>query len=228
MSMAILTPSRGRPDRYADMLYAARSLAEQPGELTFYLYLDEDDPERDGYATEDVAVEVVVGPRLRFTRSVNRLAERALRDSRHTGVIGVLGDDVLPRTPGWDVAIRSAMTTLGGGLVWCADDWQDDRLPTHPFWDSRVIEAVGFYVPSCLVHMYGDDYWRRLGRDLGRWSYLPDVLIEHMHPDAGKAALDPSYQQSAAEMQPDAAAWRRFVDSDDYDRALARAKTVYL
>ena len=34
-----------------------------------------------------------------------------------------------------------------------------------------------------------------MGSDLGRLKYLPDVIIEHMHPDAGKGIRDAGYDE---------------------------------
>jgi hypothetical protein len=38
-----------------------------------------------------------------------------------------------------------------------------------------------------------DDFWMDLGRRAGGLTYLPDVIIEHMHPHAGKAEHDDGY-----------------------------------
>jgi hypothetical protein len=40
-----------------------------------------------------------------------------------------------------------------------------------------------------------DNYFKHLGERLGTLTYLDDVVIEHMHPHAGKAAMDDGYRQ---------------------------------
>ena len=47
--------------------------------------------------------------------------------------------------------------------------------------------------PPTLTHLFVDDYWRMLGRTAGCLRYLPDVVVEHVHPFAGKAAMDEGY-----------------------------------
>jgi hypothetical protein len=48
----------------------------------------------------------------------------------------------------------------------------------------------GHMAPATLTHLYVDNYWRDLGQGAGCLRYLPDVIVEHMHPIAGKAEWD--------------------------------------
>jgi len=73
------------------------------------------------------------------------------------------------------------------------------------------------------MHMYLDDFWKRLGTDLGALAYLPDVVIEHVHPDAGKAQRDEGYTRVAASYGPDHEAWGRFL-AESWPGELARLK----
>jgi hypothetical protein len=190
MSIAILCPTRGRPARFWEMVDAATSTAT--GHVAIYAAIDTDDPspyllprlDRD----DGIEVKCVFRVRHDPGEKLNGLAKAALRDG-HT-ILASFGDDHRPRTPGWDVAVTNAMNALGAGLVYGADGLQDERLPTAPFWHASIIRALGWYSPPPLRHLYQDDYWLRLANDLGRRSYLPDVLIEHLHPSAGKATMD--------------------------------------
>jgi hypothetical protein len=46
--------------------------------------------------------------------------------------------------------------------------------------------------PGC-IHLFFDNFVKQLGIDLGCLKYLPDVIIEHLHPVAGKAEMDEGY-----------------------------------
>jgi hypothetical protein len=48
--------------------------------------------------------------------------------------------------------------------------------------------------PGC-VHLFFDNFVKQLGLDLEYLKYLPDVIIEHMHPVAGKAEMDEGYER---------------------------------
>lgn len=176
MSIAILTPSRGRPDRFTEMVHAIRETADAP--VAIYLGTDNDDP----MYPHMEGVTSYRGPRQRLAGWTNRLASAALDDGY--SILGFFGDDHRPRTPGWDTRIRETLTAMGSGLAYGRDGLQDERLPTAPFWTADVVRALGWFYPPVLQHLYADDYWKLLADDLGRRAYLPDVYIEHLHPSA--------------------------------------------
>jgi hypothetical protein len=55
-----------------------------------------------------------------------------------------------------------------------------------------VVELQGMTFPGC-VHLFFDNFVKQLGLDLNYLKYLPDVIIEHLHPVAGKAEMDEGY-----------------------------------
>lgn len=111
-------------------------------------------------------------------------------------IIIKLDDDHWPVTPGWDRLYLNALDALGGtGVVYGNDLHQGERLPTVPGLSADIVRELGWYAPPQLGHLFCDNYWLELGRRSGRLSYMPDVIIEHRHPDAGKASNDDTYQQ---------------------------------
>jgi hypothetical protein len=120
--------------------------------------------------------------------------------------VGFMGDDHRPRTAGWDVRYVEALTALSGrcrdrsrpglGLVYGNDLLQGENLPTQVAMTTNIPTVLNRMVPWELAHLYTDTYWLELGKKLGKISYLDDVVIEHMHPGAGKAAVDAGYEFS--------------------------------
>jgi len=90
-------------------------------------------------------------------------------------------------------AVALAMQPLG--VVYCNDLHQGEKLPTAAFVDAEIVRRLGYVVPPTIQHLYMDNYFRSLGEGLGTLTYLPDVVIEHMHPHAGKAEMDDGYRQ---------------------------------
>lgn len=223
VSLAILTPSRGRPERFAEMVDAIRATAVT--DVAIYLATDDDDPM---YPHID-GVTAVRGPRRRLAAWTNELAGHALADG-HT-ILGFLGDDHRPRTAGWDAAITGALDELGSGLAYGRDGLQDERLPTAPFWTADVIRALGWFYPPTLVHLYADDYWLALANDLGIRAYLPDVYIEHLHPSATnadgtpKANADELNRENDSFYERDRAEFQRIL-RDEHQATLDRVQTA--
>jgi hypothetical protein len=117
--------------------------------------------------------------------------------SQNYNAVGFLGDDHLPRTPMWahQLVAQHAMSNKPR-IVYGQDGFQDRRLCTWWSMDSRIIRALnGRMVPADVQHLYCDNSIMVLGNEAGCLTYLESVLIEHMHPIAGKADTDAQYQR---------------------------------
>lgn len=247
MSIAILTPSRGRPQALAEMI---RSICETVSSevVRVYVGLDDDDHEAynevwDVYGSRSLvlachadplpgespegarlSVSFHTRPRMQLGPWTNVLSEIAIGEG--FDVLASFGDDHRPRTRGWDTMVMEAMRRIAGGLVYTRDGLQDARLPTAPFWSARVIEALGWYFPPGQLHLYADDFWLRLAGDLGRCVYLPGVLVEHLHPSAGHRVADAVNEESDALYDHDQQAFERFVRSVGYRQAVEHVRDV--
>jgi hypothetical protein len=69
-------------------------------------------------------------------------------------------------------------------------------------------------LPECR-HLYIDNVWGTVGREIGKLSYLPDVVIEHMHPAGGKAVWDEGHLRvnTDAMFSHDRAAFEAWVEN---------------
>ena len=63
-------------------------------------------------------------------------------------------------------------------------------------------------------HLYFDNTWRVLGDEVGALYYMPDVVVEHMHPSVGKAEWDEGYKRvnSSDTYEHDAQAFAAWVN----------------
>jgi hypothetical protein len=128
-----------------------------------------------------------------------------------------MGDDHLPRTQNWDQAFIQALG-INTGIVYGNDLLQGANLPTA-FGMSRdlVVELQGMTFPGC-VHLFFDNFVKQLGLDLNYLKYLPDVIIEHLHPVAGKAEMDEGYARvnQPKWYEKDLLALQQYLASADY------------
>lgn len=190
MSLAVIVPSRGRPENCHRLAEAFTATTAGPTDL--YVVFDPDDPRRADYEAADFPW-LMLEDRMRLGPTLNHVAEGL---AHAYDAIGFLGDDHLPRTVGWDARILAELDRLSTGLAYGNDLLQGERLPTAVFMTADIIRALGWMCPPGLTHLYLDDSWLALGRALGAISYLPDVIIEHLHPIAGKAAPDAGYAEA--------------------------------
>jgi len=211
--LAIIVPTRGRPHNIEDLIFSLNETNTSEGS-DLWLVLDDDDPELDHYLELGKAL---IFPRegKGMAKPLNKAAMHLLDDYRH---FAFLGDDHRPRTDKWDEFLIKELDLLGTGLVYGNDLLQAEALPTAVAMTSNIIRGLGGMVPPGLAHLYLDNFWLQLGKDLGAISYLGHVIIEHLHPVAGKAEWDEGYRDVNAEevYRADSQAFYSYITSQGY------------
>lgn len=224
----MIVPTRGRPGNVGLQQLA---LLVADTRCDFLYAVDDDDPMAAEYCrmAADGSINVAVGPRMRLGPTLNFHAMRAVDDY---DVIGFMGDDHLPRTWQWDrlvgMLFEDDRDRDRPTVVYPNDLLQGEALATSVFLSSRLVKAMGYMVPPEIRHLYADNAWMELGRALGVLQYLPTVLVEHMHPAAGKAQMDAGYWECNA-VEADAAdreAFNRWM-RDDLAGAVQRIREEY-
>jgi hypothetical protein len=206
--IAVIVPSRGRPQNIAQLIEAWSKSA--PGTAQLHVVVDDDDPCEQDYTRLQMPVNGVlhVIERRRLGGTLNHLAPIV---AEHAAIVGFMGDDHRPRTIGWPTRVAAAM--CGGGVVYGDDLIQGPALPTAVFLDAEIVRTLGYFVLPGQIHLFMDNYWKTLGEQLGTLRYLPDVVIEHVHPLAGKAKWDDGYTQanSAANWDNDELVYKEWM-----------------
>ncbi len=224
--LAVIVPSRGRPQNIADLVDCWTKTSS--GLSRLLVVVDDDDPALSGYLdlrlserAPDVTLLALEAPGS-MVAALNAAAVPAA--GRHWA-LAFFGDDHRPRTHGWDARCVEALLELGTGIVSGPDGYRTDQLPTWCAMTSNIVRTLGYMAPPSLVHMYVDNVWQTLGTALGKYRFLPDVLIEHLHPLAGKSAMDAGYARvnSAGVYARDEAAYVAWV-RDDLPGAVERLR----
>ena len=208
--LLIIVPSRGRPGsiaRLLDAVHATRKL-----DTHVHVAVDSDDPRLGEYEAvmKDHGGDgdrMDCGPRKSLTGWTNDIA---VRWAGEYPFLASLGDDMVPRTPGWDRALTRAITDLGGtGFSYPHDGIRTD-VPEAVVMSSDIVRALGWMANPALEHFWIDNTWADLGRGAGCIRHLRVVVVEHLHPDAGKAAGDGTYAESNKKIPADRAAYFRW------------------
>jgi hypothetical protein len=199
-NLTVIVPSRGRPHTVPQLAAAFRDTCTAETRLLFAV--DEDDPEypayRDAVGEADAGfpARLVAQPHGTMVSALNRGA-RLLLDAAAPDVpdaIGFMGDDHRPRTHGWDTAYLDALSALPG-IVYGNDLIQGADLCSQFAVTTGIVRRLGHMAPSVLIHLYMDNYWLLLGRKAGCITYLPEVIVEHLHPVGGTAEWDDGYRR---------------------------------
>lgn len=186
--ITVLLPSRGRPRGAYEAVQSFYDTVTLPA-TRLILLLSEDDPELDKYFNLAEKWSILPAQYNTLSKKLNRGAQ-----DFQSEIIGFVADDNRFRTSGWDETIAGVLNTPG--IAYGNDLFHGQGLPTSVFMTQDIYNALGWFALPTCDHLYLDNAWRTLGERLGRLTYLPNVIIEHMHPVAGKGEFDATYALS--------------------------------
>lgn len=201
----------------ATALLAAHEALSTSSDLLFVI--DANDPEHDQYHFEVGAERcmTIQNETRGMAYPINKAASAIVKENKYQ-YFAFLGDDHRPRTAGWDEILIQAMQKRPS-MAYGNDLFQGHRLPTMIAMTSDIVKALDGMVPPKMKHLYLDNFWKKLGEDLGALTYIDAVVVEHMHPVAGKAEWDEGYKEvNAQEVYSfDALAYQNYIQSEAYE-----------
>jgi hypothetical protein len=244
VDLVIVIPTHNRPDAAPPLVDIFAATCKAGTALAFAV--DESDPTALRYAealslplvdvryaaADDWAsfVERRVGvfqtPSTAMVQALNTVGV-AVVDNVKPFAVGFMGDDNRPRTAGWDSRFLAELRQLGSGIVYGNDLLQGRNLPTQMAMTSDIVRTLGWLGPPTLTHLYVDNFWRDFGLRAECLRYLDDVVIEHLHPLAGKSVVDTGYQRvnSPDSYRSGDAAYRAYV-AEHLDADVARVRAL--
>lgn len=221
MSLTVIVPSRGRPQNIERLVQDW--IDTVTADAILHVLVDADDPELDGYLKIEGApfLDLQVQPERGLNRILNNAA---VIEASYTEIVGFMGDDHAPRTIGWDQRILEVLSG-NTGVAYGDDLLMGETIPTAAFITSNLVRCLGWYSPPALTHLCLDVFWKLLG-EATTLHYLPEIVIEHMHPANGKAEFDERYAavNNPEMVKRDADAWYAYLGAEwPFDRARLHA-----
>lgn len=232
--LTVIVPSRGRPEAAHELVKAFDATCSADTQLVFAI------DERDQAGIYDYPYNeratTLWWESTTMVEALNQCAVALATGDPRVGetllpppfALGFMGDDHRPQSVGWDRAYLDALRDLGTGLVYGDDLLQRQNLPTQVAMTADIVRALGFMAPPTLTHLYVDNFWKDLGIAAGCLRYLPDVVVEHRHPVAGKAQWDANYARvnDSVMYERDARAYELFVGAGELHSAVDAVKAL--
>ena len=208
--LLLIVPSRGRPDNITRLLDAVHSTSRLKTHVR--VAIDYDDPESSRYeyafsrSSKDGDI-LHYGPRMGLASWTNEIATGKAKDYPY---LASVGDDMVPRTPGWDRALVQAIERMGGtGFSYPWDSLRED-IPEMCVISSDIVRELGWFCLPDLKHFFIDNVWADLGHGANCIRHCRSIDVEHVHPRAGKATGDKTYTDSSDKLIPDRDAYYRW------------------
>lgn len=220
--ISILVPSRKRPNTLLRMYASAMETADRPEEVEVVARIDDDDHTYSGISAPRMTI--LVGPREGLASAWNECADKAKGE-----LMGLVGDDIIFRTKGWDTIVKQKFEEFEDKILYVfGDDLGNGgrQAGTHGFIHRNWVDTVGYFVPPYFAASQVDHWLNEVARKLGRLRY-GDIIMEHVHWAFGKADKDQVYEEGSqraiqadkewhlrqGELDEDVAKLREFIDA---------------
>lgn len=223
---AVVVPSRGRPDNVKRL---AEAFKKTEANSDLWVVIDDNDWDRKTYEKNaeeyDYGYLVIENNASGMCAPLNKAVEILMDDTQydHYNYFAFMGDDHCPKTLYWDYILTLAIPHPRNGISYGNDLFQGGNLPTACFMNREIVERLGGMVPPKFKHLYVDNFWHKLGTDIGGLYYKPDVIIEHLHPVAQKSKMDVNYARvNSQEMYDhDRQIYEEYINSQEYKQLVA-------
>lgn len=174
-----LLPSRRRPESLINFFAAATATGMKTGGLIL-IHEDEMDEMQERY----LEIKLPPGWSWWTTKGEGYAAkcQEVIADEQTKDYdwIGILADDLQPETPDWDGRLIARID--GTNLVAANDGWQSPKRMNGAHVFSRpLLDAIGYFSPPGMAHLFVDDIWETLGSDTGCITWEMGVMVRHRH-----------------------------------------------
>lgn len=177
------------------------------------------DPDDEHYYTRrKEAIYFVNSTRQRMIPTLNKCATSDF--AKEYEMLAFFGDDHLIQT-NWETEMYKANKDCGGyGIFYGNDLLQGEKLPTAVCLDNRIVTSLGYFAPPMLTHLFADNFWIDLGKELGTLRYFPNIIFEHIHPHIQKTEMDSMYLESNSFFQEDQNLYEEFCSNGEFQKAV--------
>jgi hypothetical protein len=203
MKIAILVPSRERMNRRLTLLTSIITSVNDINNVNIYFGVDKDDPTRDLIYKVSKAIPCVrivdidnngefIGLGKMWNICVNNCNEE---------IISMIGDDMVFKTPNWDLEIIKEFTSNCPDdkikAVHCNDDCHGAKLAVNLFCHRKYVEVMGQFMREEFKINWVDQWLHQVFNAFGRLKYREDIMIEHRHWVLGKNPKDRTAERMA-------------------------------
>jgi hypothetical protein len=197
--ISLLIPTLNRPNSMKDFAESVDKTTKDANKIELLFGIHEDDTKSIEMASElGKALHIKTKCALisRYSDGKPHLSHlwNQLYAKATNPILGYFGDDVLFKTPGWDIEVRAEFSKNKCILLSCNDvHVQQGKQATLFFTHKIVHDAIGYYLYPDLRRWYMDTALEVIYRNCRTLIYRADLLMEHLHPDVYPERKDHVY-----------------------------------
>lgn len=185
-----LLPSRARPIKLKSFLRSAIETEISTPGLVIVQTEDYDQNEKQYDEIEDSCLPNGWKFALTETEGFGNKVREVWPQVENESWVGVLNDDFIAVTKGWDKILTSALN--GKNFTSSNDRWMaPQKATTATAWSMGLLKAVGWPIfPPTMRHLFIDDIWERIGRATGSWRICMNAVVLHKHALKDRGLVD--------------------------------------
>lgn len=179
--ISLLIPTRGRPQNIARLVESVVQTAASDGWEIVWCADEDDLPTIEAIrALDPEHHQLLIGLRAIPSVRWNEAWVHARGD-----IFGLFGDDCVWKAPGWDQMVEEAFRRYPDrlALVYGPDGFRNELHASHPFISRAWSELFGRVLVEHFGHDWSDTWLNDVAEACGRRHYIPEMWIQHMHPD---------------------------------------------
>jgi hypothetical protein len=193
MKILIKFPTRGRRDKFFNVLDIYYQMVTNLDDIEFQITIDTDDESMNNY---NVLEKLKTYKNLKYDLGISKNKIDAVNRDITIGdwdIILLGSDDMIPKVKGYDDIIRNKMTELypdTDGVLWFNDGNQGNRLNTLCILGKKYYERFNYIYHPDYTSLWADNEFMDVANLLNRQTYFNDIIIRHEHPDVGFGQRD--------------------------------------
>ena len=150
----------------------------------------------------------------------NQLASKAKGD-----ILAYINDDMVFRTPDWDLEVQKLFLQDKKALVaYGPDGHWNGEIATWAFIKRDWLNIFGWLAPPQYKHFYFDTWITDVSNASHTSAYSPLLLIEHVHYHYKKAEFDETYSKDAGLFFGESKLYRSVWEKGKRERAIESLK----
>lgn len=194
MKILIKFPTRGRKNKFFNVLKKYHKLLDNINNVKFLITCDLDDSEMNNELTNEI-ISTFENTEIIFGNSKSKIdaVNRDLENYHDWDIVLLASDDMIPQVKGYDRIIVEKMNENfpdTDGVLWFNDGNQKRNLNTLSILGKKYYDRFKYiYFPE-YKSTWCDNEFMDVANILGKQKYFDDVIIRHEHPDWGFGGRD--------------------------------------
>jgi len=198
MKLLIKFPTRGRKEKFFEVLNKYYEYLENLDNTKFLITCDNDDLTMNNDEVKKLFntyknLEVIYGVSKTKVDAVNRDMDK----SGEYDIILLASDDMIPQIHGYDNIVREKMKEYypdTDGVLWFSDGYQKNKLNTLCILGKKYYERFDYIYQPNYKSCWCDNEFMEVSKILNKCTYFDTIIIKHEHPDWGFGKRDKVHQ----------------------------------